>query len=144
MSRELSITWAKVACIATIAAGLVAVAASTPATSEPWRFLFDLLTWPIDGSPAAFLHETSAVNAVLGGTMAGWGTLMYLIVTGPIAHGDTQPIKPLLVSLTVWFLVDSGGSLLAGIPLNIVLNLGFLALFLPPLLSLMQDHHVES
>ena len=37
--------------------------------------------------------------------------------------------------LPAWFLVDSAGSLAAGVPLNALLNLGFIAVFLIPLLS---------
>jgi hypothetical protein len=124
--------------VITIIVGLVGSAASTEAASGPWRLLFDLLKWPVDGEPAAFQAETFAVNAILGSVMVGWATLMYLVVAGPIARGNRELVRFLLVSLGVWFVVDSSGSLLAGLPGNIILNVGFLGLFLPPLLHLLR------
>jgi hypothetical protein len=40
------------------------------------------------------------------------------------------------IALLAWFAVDSLGSWAAGLPGNIVLNVAFLLMFLPPLVSL--------
>jgi len=142
MTRETSIAWAKTACALTFVVGLVAAGGSTAAASEPWRLLFDILKWPLDGDPAGFQGDTPALNAVLGGVMVGWATLMYFVLAGPIARGDVELVRPLMISVGVWFVVDCTGSLLAGLPGNVVLNVGFLALFLPPLLALSRQHGV--
>ena len=136
MGTGLCITWLKIACGLTSAAGLVAAAASTTSTSGLWLWLFDLLAWPIDDQPGAFQDETFAVNAVLGGVMVGWAALMYFVVSGPFARGDGVLIVPMLVSVMAWFVVDSTGSLIADLAGNVVLNVAFLAIFLPPLLTL--------
>lgn len=120
----------------TIVVGLVAAAASSGRGEAPWLALLDLVDWPPDGEPARFARETSAVNAVVGGVMVGWGTLMFLIATGPFGRGDTTFATPMLVSVAAWFLVDSTASLIAGLPGNVVLNIGFLVLFVPPLVEL--------
>ncbi|MEM6930240.1 MAG: hypothetical protein AAF602_25090, partial [Myxococcota bacterium] len=44
--------------------------------------------------------------------------------------------RAMLGGLVTWYVVDSAGSLVAGIPGNVVLNTVFLGLFLVPLLSL--------
>lgn len=140
MTKTVCILWLKIACVVTIVVGLVAAAASTHAGSEPWRFLFDLLTWPIDGNPGVFPSSTLSVNAVLGGVMVGWGTLMYLLVSGPLNAGRLETVQPILIGIIVWFLVDSSGSFLANIPGNVLLNLSFLCLFVPPLYQLHREY----
>jgi hypothetical protein len=132
--------WLSAASLMTIVVGLVAAAASSERSDEPWLALFDLLDWPVDGDPGRFSAQTRAVNAVVGGVMVGWGTLMHLIVRGPFRRGDTTLAGPMLAAVVAWFVVDSTGSLLADLPGNVILNLGFLVLFLPPLLGLRQQH----
>ena len=127
------VRWVEVGALVTIATGLVAAAASHPGGEGPWRVLLDLLAWPLDGEPARFAPETSAVNAVTGGVMVGWGTLMYVVARGPFARGDTTLATPMLCSVVAWFVVDSIGSLLAGVPGNVLLNVAFLVLLALPL-----------
>ncbi len=133
------ITWLKVACFVTIATGVVSAAASTEALQGPWLFLFDLIRWPLDDNPAAFVDGTHFMNGVAGGLMAGWGLLMYYIVTGPFARGDYELTMPIILSMALWFVLDSFGSVSSGLPGNLILNLGFVGLFLPPLLALRQQ-----
>jgi hypothetical protein len=119
--------------------GLISALASYPATDGVWLLLFDVLKWPLDGNPAAFSDDTRAVNAVLGGTMVGWGVLMYLLATPQRIHALPEVPRLLLIGLVAWFVVDCIGSILAGLPGNIVLNVSFLVLFVPPLWVLQQS-----
>lgn len=136
MSHSFYIIWLKAASAITIAVGLVAAAASHPATSTLWLYLFDLLAWPPDGQPDVFSSEAYALNAVTGGLMAGWGLSMFLLSSGPLARGEPGTRRAMLAGILAWFLVDSAGSLAAGLPGNVVLNTLFLAFFLPPLFGL--------
>ncbi len=133
MSKRVSIIWLQIACIITIGTGVICALASHPATEAAWLYLFDLLKWPLDGNPGAFDSNTRAVNAVLGGTMVGWGLLMLLLSKKQLL--TTVPGLPrfMLIALFAWFIVDCTGSLLADIPGNVLLNIGFLGLFVPPL-----------
>jgi hypothetical protein len=45
----------------------------------------------------------------------------------------------LLIGIVAWFVVDCIGSLFAGLPGNLVLNVSFLVLFVPPLLVLQRQ-----
>ena len=136
MSMHTSITWLRIACVVTIVTGILCALASYPATASAWLFLFDLLSWPLNGDPAFFAADTRAVNAVLGGTMVGWGVLMYLFATPEqMKHNPALP-RMMMVALGAWFVVDSGGSLLAELPGNIVLNVAFMGLFVPPLVAI--------
>jgi len=136
MTRQRSILWLKVASAITVVVGVVCALASHPATAVGWLWLFDLLKWPLDGDPAFFAVETRAVNAVLGGTMVGWGTLMYLLADPQLLRVAPQVPRLMLSALVAWFVVDCAGSLAAGLPGNLLLNLSFLVLFVPPLRAL--------
>ncbi|MFN5059264.1 MAG: hypothetical protein ACK5GU_05015 [Chloroflexota bacterium] len=139
MTVRTSIIWLRCACVITILIGLISALASYPATDGVWLLLFDVLKWPLDGNPAAFSDDTRAVNAVLGGTMVGWGVLMYLLATPQRIHALPEVPRLLLIGLVAWFVVDCIGSILAGLPGNIVLNVSFLVLFVPPLWVLQQS-----
>ncbi len=134
MRIRTAMRWYQVACVITMVTGVICALASHPATEGVWLHMFDALKWPLDGDPAMFSADTRAVNAVLGGTMVGWGLLMYLLAP----HITTMVGLPriLLMALVAWFVVDSTGSLLANMPGNVLLNSIFLGLFVPPLLVL--------
>lgn len=139
MSRAFALNWLKFAAVLTIVVGFVASLASHPAGAGLWLALFDVLAWPIDGNPAGFDATGFALNAVLGGLLVGWGVTIWLLAAGPIARGQAGTARIVLLGLAAWFLVDSAGSLVAQMPGNVVLNAGFMALFLPPLLRLMRE-----
>lgn len=137
MRIRTALRWYQLACVITMVTGVICALASHPATEDVWLYLFDMLKWPLDGDPATFSADTRAVNAVLGGTMVGWGLLMYLL-----AHHITMIVglpRILLMALVAWFVVDSTGSIMADLPGNLLLNSIFLGLFVPPLLVLQRD-----
>jgi len=144
MSRQGYITWLKVACVLAISFGVLSVLASFEGGSALWLFLFDILTWPLDGLPTGFEPISYALNAVLGGVMCGWGILLFLLANGPIAEGDHRMANYMFISLDVWFVVDSIGSVVAGIHANVVLNLIFFVIFAIPLLALRKPAQVLS
>ncbi len=133
LSTHLALFWLRGACWITIGTGIVALLAAHPLGEEPWRFLFDVLKWPVDGDPAGFSSDSRAINAVLGGVMVGWGVLMLDLMR--VERFDERIRRSILKSIVIWFLLDSTASFAAGLPGNVLLNLGFLALFLFPLLA---------
>ena len=139
MTVQTSMIWLRAACVITVVTGMICAMASHPATAGVWLWLFDLLKWPLDGDPAFFADDTRAVNAVLGGTMVGWGVLMYLLATPQRIQALPELPQLMLIGLIAWFVVDCIGSLFAGLPGNLVLNIGFLVLFVPPLLVLQRQ-----
>ncbi|MBE9140040.1 hypothetical protein IQ254_23055 [Nodosilinea sp. LEGE 07088] len=139
MNREFLVSWLKLSCLVTGITGLVSFAASMEGSSGPWLWLFDLVKWPLDSDPAGFSHETMSVNAILGGVMVGWATLMYFVAAGPIAQGNLQLTRRMLISIVAWFCIDSTGSYLSRLPGNIVLNGIFLVMLSIPLLGLAKE-----
>jgi hypothetical protein len=131
MSENLARRWLQIMCWITALTGLIAVAASHPALAEPWRLLFDLLEWPLDGHPGGFDRAERVMSAVIGGVMLGWAALM-----GQVLRLPDPPYTLVWRSILIWFCFDSTGSALSGVYGNIVLNLLFLLMFWIPLRTL--------
>ena len=113
---------------------LLPLLAIFPATQEPWRLFYDVLSWPLDNYPADFTDSDRQLSAILGGVLCGWAWLLY-----KIAHPETfnESLRKLMVqSIWVWFILDSAGSILAGLSLNAVSNTIFALVLLVPLWKL--------
>lgn len=136
MTVRVASLWLRAASVVTMVTGAICALAAHPSTERLWLFLFDILKWPLDGNPAVFSAETRAVNAVLGGVMVGWGLLMFLLSGERLITAMPDVPRLLMVSLLAWFMVDSAGSWASGLPGNILLNVGFLVMFMPPLVLL--------
>jgi hypothetical protein len=128
----LPLTFLRISCLATIGIGLVSALASHPIASGPWALLMDLLQWPVDGAQSVASPEARVLSAVLGGIACGWGLLLYLLASGPIARGDREARGMFVASVLTWFAIDSLASLAAGWPANLLLNTAFAAMLLVP------------
>jgi hypothetical protein len=62
---------------------------------------------------------------VLGAVMAGWSLLMMQIVRGPLREGSRWAWVMLVQSLVLWFLLDTGMSLVLGYPTHALFNVPF-------------------
>ena len=114
--------------------GLLPILSIFPMTQEPWRLLFDLLSWPLDNNPAQFTDTERQLSAVLGGVLCGWAWLLYKLANPEVFNPSIR--KFMIQSTWVWFILDSAGSIVAGLPLNAVSNVVFLLMLLIPLLAL--------
>jgi hypothetical protein len=139
LKKSMSSVWLQIASGVTVIFGVISAMASLPATQAVWLFLFDLLKWPVDGNPGGFDSTARALNAVLGGVMVGWGTLMALLVRSFYKDHDVLLRRLMLIGIAAWFVIDSIGSLLSEIPGNVLLNIGFLIMFLPPLIFVQRE-----
>ena len=87
--------------------------------------------------------DTSAVRdylrlpfMVLGAVMAGWSLLMIQIVRGPLREGSRWAWLMLVQSLALWFLLDTGMSLVLRYPTHAFFNVPFAIALGIPLRSL--------
>ena len=89
------------------------------------------------GPPASI--DTDAVRdylrlpfMVLGAVLAGWSLMMIQLVRGPLRDGSDWALPVLVRSLVLWFVLDTGMSLVLGYPMHALFNVPFaLALGIP-------------
>ncbi|MGI9510598.1 MAG: hypothetical protein ACR2QJ_14755 [Geminicoccaceae bacterium] len=134
MQAETRIIWLKIASGAVIAFGPIFLLSTILPLSTPLAFLTDLVFWPIDGGEGLAASSTRLYLAISGGVLTGWGILLWMITTQLYPREPKLARTLILTSVGVWFIVDSLGSIIAGAPVNVLLNLVFLDLFLIPLL----------
>lgn len=137
MSSRTAILWLKIAIELQFILGAVMVLVGIPFVGGLFAVLVNLVVDP--GSPVVPLAtEARLLSAIGGGVLIGWAYFAWHITTHEIEAGDPAGARAFLIALMLWFFADSGGSILAGAPLNAAFNLLYLVLFLPPLIALMR------
>ena len=92
--------------------------------------LADIVIWPLDGVQDLGSAETRVMCAIGGGVMCGWGLTLWQVAEHVVPANPAAARAIAMTGIYGWFAVDSLGSVLAGAPLNAVLNISFVALFL--------------
>ncbi|CAB4557180.1 unannotated protein [freshwater metagenome] len=128
-TRETYTKWLEVVLILVLVYSLLLVFAGATAGS--------LFSWFGFGPEKSI--DTAAVRdylllpyMVLGAVMAGWAFLMIQIVRGPLKEEVAWSWTFLVQSLSLWFVLDTGMSLVLGYPMHAVFNIPFaIALGIP-------------
>lgn len=123
-------TWAKAASMVVIGIGLALALAAWPPLSAPVALLADLVIWPLDGAGTLAAPETRLFAAIAGGVMVGWGVTLWNLASNVLPADLPLARSITMIGLYSWFVVDSLGSIAAGAAVNVVGNIGFVALFL--------------
>jgi hypothetical protein len=133
ISRRVAIVWLQVVLSGVCIYSLILVLAGRTAGT--------LFAWFGFGPDESI--DTSAVRdylrlpfMVLGAVMAGWSLLMMQIVRGPLREGSRWAWVMLVQSLVLWFLLDTGMSLVLGYPTHALFNVPFAVALGIPLMSL--------
>ncbi|MDX1507794.1 MAG: hypothetical protein R3358_05915 [Woeseiaceae bacterium] len=135
MNNATRVNLLKTASAITIGFGLLIAAAAVPAAQAPMAFLLDLIYFPVDGGQSLTGDGIRVLSAVSGGVMAGWGVMLWLVASEVYTTNPELGRKLILASIGTWFVVDSTMSVMAGAPLNALFNVGFLVLFVVPVLK---------
>ena len=132
-TRQTFIKWLEVLLFLVLIYSLLLVVAGTTAGS--------LFSWFGFGPEESI--DTDAVRdylklpyMVLGAVMAGWALLMIQIVRGPLKENSTWAWNILVRSLTLWFIIDTGMSLVLGYPMHALFNVPFAIALGVPLVRL--------
>lgn len=137
MPVSTAIVWLKAAsAVLMIGLGLLFAISAWPPASGLVTFMVDMLFWPLDGAQSLSAPETRIILAIGGGITAGWGVLVWQVASHLMPSNPAMARTILMRSLLTWFVIDSTCSWLAGAPLNIPANAGFLLAFLWPLLRM--------
>jgi len=128
-------TQLKISCALTMGFALMFSLGAHTSTDGLARWFADLIFWPV-GDAGVLTDEAQLFAAILGGVMASWAVLFWML-TDALADTNSALLRRLvLVTLGAWFVIDNVGSIAAGAPLNVVGNTGFLAMFVVPALRL--------
>lgn len=133
MHSQSTSKWLRAASALVVGFGVLVVLAAYPATAGLTMFLIDFILWPIDGAQSGATPELRLIFAISGGVMVGWGVMLWLIATRLYPREPQLARSMILWSVGVWFVVDSAASIVAGAPLNALLNTSFLLMFGLPL-----------
>lgn len=116
--------------------GVLVALGAYPSLNGMIVFLADMMIWPLDDMQTGNSSEFKFLAAVGGATMIGWGITLWVLCGRGLREAPELSKSIIYVSITVWFVVDCVGSVFTGAPLNVIGNLGFLAIFLFPLRSI--------
>jgi len=105
----------------------------------PARFLLDVLDWPIDNTAMALDQNTKWLSAIGASLLGAVSVFLWGIVAPALKRGDTQVAKMTLLAFIEWYVVDSAGSIAAGVASNVVFNTAYLVLVLIPLLGMTKN-----
>jgi hypothetical protein len=133
MSNTLVQPALKAASAAVMGVGVVVALSAFPPAATVTNILSDLVFWPFDGRQAVDTQTARLLAAIGGGVMFGWGLLLWQLTTQLLPKDPVLAAALIRTSIVAWFVLDSICSVLAGAYLNVVLNLGFLVMFLVPL-----------
>ncbi|HAP62765.1 MAG TPA: hypothetical protein DCR93_25800 [Cytophagales bacterium] len=125
--------WLIVSALAVGSFGPVFFFGTMVATMEPARFTLDLLSWPLDGATTYESPDVRFLSAVTGGVLLGWGILIVCLRQWVYDLAPEAIRKCVVISLLVWFVFDSGGSITSGNPSNVLANILLLLLAVGPL-----------
>lgn len=129
INRSLWISWLQVVLALLILYALIMVFGGSLAEEMFTAFGFGP---PESISSAELSAYLKLPFVVIGSVLAGWSTLMLVIVRGPLRSLEPWAIPALGWSVGIWFVLDTGMSLVLGFALHAVFNVPFaLALALP-------------
>ncbi len=94
--------------------------------------LMDVLYLPAEPDVATADTISFAIG-VSGSVMVGWGASMVYVYLDPATVDRPRVARAFFVGAVAWFLLDSAMSLALGAMINVVGNVLFLGMLLPPL-----------
>ena len=122
MTKQIHKNWLKFSAIAISVYALLFFVGSIKSLRKPIEMVLDLSEWPLDGFQNYDASTTVLLSAILGGVMFGWAILIWLLAD--IYEREPETIrKAVLVSLMVWFFMDSLGCILSGNVSNSITNI---------------------
>jgi hypothetical protein len=102
--------------------------------------LIDPIFWT-DGPDAGARRYQAWANGVLGGTMAGWGVMITLLVSQAYGTRQAWVWWTLALSTALWYVLDTGQSLRYRVLFNVALNTALLVALAIPLAFTFGEFH---
>jgi len=134
MTHETATKALKFAALASALFGLAMILALISPLRAVFDIFLDLVHLPLDGQQSLDSDSAHVLAAISGGLLVGLGALIWGITTEVYAKSAETGGRIILTGVLAWYLPDSFGSYMVGAGFNVVLNTGFLAMFVLPVL----------
>lgn len=142
MNLTQSLTMLRLVCGGLLIFAAIWFTAAFNAIDAPASLLLDLNDWPIDGGHQVFSRDARWLSAVGAGLLT-WIALQLLTIIIPrLEAQDAQTWRGAVLSILAWYVIDTTGSVAAGVTSNVVVNTGFLILLMVPLWA--AKPHIQS
>lgn len=115
-------TWLLVTAVIVGAFGPVFSLATQGASDELARWTLDFLAWPLDGAEQYADGAMRFLSALTGGFLFGWGIMIFCLRQWVYDLAPEQTRRAVVCGLLAWFVLDSLGSVSAGVNTNVVFN----------------------
>ena len=133
MTPQFAARWLRLVAVALLVFMAVWATAALPGFDRPATLLMDLNDWPLDGSHDILSRDTRWLSAIGAGLLAALALLLALVVAPALEAGQRYVRQGALTAIVAWYVIDSVGSVTAGVPENVLVNTVYLALMAVPL-----------
>jgi hypothetical protein len=110
------------------------------------RFIGDEVFGPLGFGPGSGginggeAHDyTTFIFGVLGAVIMGWMVLAFIVARGPLRRRQPWAWGAVAASIGVWFVADTGFSIVVGQDEHALFNVGFLVAIAVPLIALRRE-----
>lgn len=103
------------------------------AINAPSRVLLDILDWPFGDASPTFTGSEMWLSSIGAGLTAAISIMLIGIVAPAVEKSDRKTARVTILAFIIWYIVDSVGSVVSGIPSNAFFNLILLIAILIPL-----------
>lgn len=101
----------------------------------PARLILDAADWPIDNLSSPLDRNTMWLSAIGAGLLAAVSIFLGKIVVPALKEGNKAIVNATILAMIAWYIIDSAGSIAAGVSSNVLFNSIYLVLVLIPLLG---------
>lgn len=107
-----------------------------PEVNLPARFIVDIADWPVDSLSSPLDRNTEWLSAISAGLLASISIFLGGIVVPALKRHDISIIRTTKIAMITWYIIDSAGSIAAGVSSNVFFNTIYLVLVLIPLVCI--------
>ena len=100
------------------------------------RLILDLADWPVDSLSTQLDKNTMWLSAIGAGLLGAVSVFLGGIVVPAIREKNIYIVNTTILAMTLWYIIDSVGSIAAGVSSNVFFNTIYLALVLTPLVCI--------
>ena len=133
MSPSLAANWIRIVAVGSILTGIIMAAGAVGDPTGAMSIFLGLVSSGDSGIGGIATPEAKLALAVAGGVFAGLAAMFLFIVAPALKAENAHVRRGAILSLAIWYIVDSGASIASGNAANAVANTGFLLLFVLPL-----------